>query len=449
MKKIVMLLFLVFIFMTQADASNIKFLLNNKEENSREITKKDNSNLVQWLKEYNLSEVEIREKAIQVLNFTIQEEMKIDTSCELGISSRFRNEAERIGLIFRNEDLFHIFVILRNSDIIDDILYKILKDSTTVNIAIAKNLTNPAPRKVSNLNSPQTSTVKTEEFYAPVKNWPNDISNCSIDTYYRMTTKLTWKNTKERDALISKLNYIALKNKTISLETYNKLEIFRTYSVLNWPIYFKRYADVIHNAKDKLTTNPEIKSTNSFSETYISRKEKITKRDRLYMTYNSTQIMMLAQLIEKTAKRMDAKEVSLHFQYAGPNNETEIYIFSPMEQYRAAIKMLRKEMAELMRSDAFRHTGLQYEDLISAAYETGFIKSEELDYLLKFEDFWNPKTPKWKTYANFSFSLAGTATFYLPPPWNIVGAVGLIFTQSKILNKDKDPDVDDNWNVII
>jgi hypothetical protein len=120
-----------------------------------------------------------------------------------------------------------------------------------------------------------------------------------------------------------------------------------------------------------------------------------------------------------------------------------------MEQYRVALKMLRKEMAEIMRSEAFKNTSLDYDHLIAAAYETGIVKSDDLEYVLKFEDFWNPKTPKWQAYARFAFSLAGTATFYFPPPWNVLGALGLIFTQTKVLNGNQRPDADDNWNVII
>lgn len=59
-----------------------------------------------------------------------------------------------------------------------------------------------------------------------------------------------------------------------------------------------------------------------------------------------------------------------------------------------------------MRSQSFAGTGIEFNDIISAAFETGMINSEELDYVVKFEDFWNPKTPKWKAYANFAFSLA-------------------------------------------
>ena len=450
MKLIVMLLATALLLITEAKSFDVKILANNKEANSREISKRDLSILQKWTRNHRLQGEELRRSAQKALELTMTEEERIDTSCELGIITRLTNDAKTTGAIVNDSEIVTFLGYLRTENIIDDILYRLLRNAAFLDKSLDSNLRRRATQPAAARTTSKPSDISLTELYAPFKTWPDDITNCSMDTYFRMTNKLTWKTSKDRDAQVERLNYQAYREKLIDLETFNKLETFRTNNVLSWPVYFKRYADIINNAKDKLTKTPEIKTENDFSETYVSRKEKITRRGRLYMTYDSTQVMMLAQLIEKTAKRMDSRHVSLHFQYTDdPKGEGEVYIFSPMEQYRAAIKMLKKEMAEMIRSDAFRYSGLEFEDLIAAAYETGYIKSEELDYLLKFEDFWDPKTPRWKTYANFAFSLAGTATFYLPPPWNVIGAIGLVLSQSKFIKDEKLPDSDDNWNVII
>lgn len=449
MKKLALILAMALFVITNANAFDVKILANNKEANSREITKRDLSIMQNWVRNHEMEEEVLKEQSLKALGLTMTEEERIDTSCELGIINRLAQDAKSLGVIKEDQQVITLLTYLRSNDLIDDILYRMLKSAAFVNIEIESKLNRrvSSPRERVRGRMPD---VNMDEFYAPVKTWPDDVTNCSLDTYFRMTNQLTWKSARDRDAQMQRLNYEAYRRKVIDQQTYNKLEVFRSQDVLGWQIYFKRYADVVYNAKDKLTKTPEPKGENTFSETYVSRKERITRRGRLYMTYDSTQVMMLAQLIEKTAKRMDARHVSLHFQYTDdPKGEGEVYIFSPMEQYRAAIKLLKKEMAEMMRSDAFKYSGMEFEDLIAAAYETGYIKSEELNYLLKFEDFWDPKTPRWKTYANFAFSLAGTATFYLPPPWNIVGAIGLVLSQSKLIKDDKLPDSDDNWNVII
>lgn len=449
MKKFVLLLTFALLAVANANAFDVKLLANNKEANSRELSSKDLTNLQQWIQQHGVEEAELKISALKALEVTMNEEEKIDTTCELGLISRLAKHARAANVIGENEEIYNLAVFLRKNNMIDDIFYKLLRDSSNVKVDLASRGNARLP-----FNRPNGTGVDNgldiKKLYEPFQTWPNDVDKCTMDTYYEMIVKLTWKTSKERDLKVQKLNYHAYKQGVITLETFNKLEVLRNRGILEWPITLKRYVDVVNNAKDKLTKTPEAKTEHTFSERYISRKEKLTQRGRLFKFFNSTQIMMLAQIIEKTAKRMDAKQVTLNWQYTeDPQGETEVYIFSPMEQYRAAIKMLRKDMGEVMRSEAFKNTGLDYDDLIAAAYETGYIKSEELDYVLKFEDFWNPQTPKWKTYANFAFSLAGTATFYLPPPWNIVGAIALVLTQTKIMNNGQQPDPDDNWNVII
>jgi hypothetical protein len=448
MKKFVVLIAWVIMIIVNAQAFDITLLANNKETLSRELTKQAASEAAQWGRNHNYNELELRSRSQKALTATFNEMVRIDTNCELGLVKRLKSDAKNFGVINHEDDTLKYVTYLRQQDLIDDLLYKMLKDSIALDKELVSNLHNRVSRPF-NVYTRQNAGFDFANFYAPVKSWPDDINKCSTDAYYSMAQKLRWKTKEDLDFQMERLNYIAFISGTIDQETFNKLETFRNSEVVEWPIYFNRYADVINNAKDKMAKTREIKAENNFSSTYISRKEKITKRGNLYMTYNSTQIMMMAQLIEKTAKRMDSTRVTLNWQYTDdPNGETEVYIFSPMEQYRAAIKMLRKDMGEMMRSETFRGTGFQYEHLIAAAYETGYIKSAELDYVLKFEDFWNPKVPKWQTYANFAFSIAGSASFYLPPPWNILGAIGLVFAQAKV-NGEPQPDPDDNWNVVI
>jgi hypothetical protein len=450
MKKFIPLIATVLLFQPSAQAFDVKLLANNKETLSRQITKQDLSKLEVWKRQHRLREQELKTSSLNVLADTFNEMQRIDTNCELGLIDRLQEDAKKHGIIVTENETLLFITYLRSMNLIDDVLTKLLVDSAYVKLDFDNaKIVKPKVRAL-NLVTRQNSQIDLKKFYAPFKTWPDDIKACTFDTFYNATRQLTSKNQQDLDTQLLKLNLLAHRNGVIDLITYNKLESLRVRKVLNWDIYFDRYADIITNAKDKLTKNPEVQAKQEFTVEYVSRKEKLTNRGSLYSKYNSTQIMILAQVIEKTAKRMDASRVSLNWQYTDdPTGETEVYIFSPMEQYRAAIKMLRKDMAELMRSESFKNHTLEYEHIIAAAYETGFIKSEELSYVLKFEEFWNPKVPKWKAYANFAFSLAGSAVFYLPPPWNVLGSIGLIMTQSRVFQGDRQPDPDENWNVII
>lgn len=448
MKKLAVLVVWVIMIIANAKAFDVTLLFNNKESVSRELTDDARLNAEAWARSLSMPEADLKSQTIKILTTTFNEMERLDTNCELGLVEKLYQEASRFRLVTDDKDLASFISYMRKEGLIDDVLYKLLRESASIRNDFRSN-SQQNPSRPFNLYTRQTAGFDFAKFYAPVKQWPDDVRRCSFDTYFNMVKTLTWKNSKDLDYQMQRLNYIAKLNGTIDLATYNKLETIRQYKVIDWPVFFKRYADIVNNAKDKLTKIKETSTSNKFTVEYVSRKEKITNRSNLYATYNSTQVMMMAQIIEKTAKRMDSRRVTLNWQYTDdPNGETEVYIFSPMEQYRAAIRMLRRDMAEVMRSDAFRGTGFEYSHLIAAAYETGFIKSEELEHVLKFEDFWNPKTPKWKAYSDFAFGLAGSASFYLPPPWNIVGAIAIVLTQAKV-DGEPEPDPDDNWNVIL
>lgn len=451
MKKIVVLLVGALMLMANAKAFEVGKLSNNKEVFSRVLTNQDKINIDIWIKSHPLGANELKKASLLALTEVFNEFERIDSTCEFGFIQKLQEEGMRMGIITKESEVLTLNTYLRHTDMIDDVLYKIFKDASLVKFALESVSTSSAVSgRPRNLYTSQNKETDIEKLYKDFKTWPDEKNNCSLDFYFKLSQRITWKTTNDRDFQLQKLNYIAYSKKIISTEVFNKLEVLRRKSILNWPIYLNRYVDIIDNAKDRLTKAPELKATNDFGSEYISRKQNITQRGNLYRTYNSTQIMMLAQIIEKTAKRMDSRLVTLNWQYTDdPNGETQVYIFSPMEQYRATLKLLRKDMGEIMRSEAFKGTKLEYSHLIAAAFETGFIKSEELDYILKFEDFWNPKIPKWRTYANFAFSLAGTATFYLPPPWNIIGSIGLILAQGKYVYGDEEANPDDNWNVII
>jgi hypothetical protein len=449
MKNFIVVVAWVIMLITNAQAFDVKLLANNKEAFSRELSKEESAIASQWASKHHLKTDDLKARSLKTLAATFNEMEKIDTTCEIGLVKQLQSDAKKNEVIVDSSETLTLLSYLRQQELIDDVLYKLMRDSARVHSDFALK-SDERPARPFNVYTRQNADVDVEKMYAPLKQWPDDVKVCTLNTYFDVVNTITFKSAKDRDSQMSKLNYIAYVNGVIDLPKYNKLMALQENGVYDWPIYLKRYADIINNAKDKLTKTPETKSTHNFTVEYVSKRDKLTQRGNLYRTYNSTQVMMLAQIIEKTAKRMDARNVSINWQYTDdPNGEREIYVLSPMEQYRAAIKMLRKDMAEVMRSEAFRGTGLEYDHLIAAAYEAGFIKSNELEQVLKFEDFWNPKTPKWKAYANFAFSLAGTATFYLPPPWNIIGAIGLVLTQTKLVNGDVAPDADENWNVII
>lgn len=431
-------------------AFDVTRLANNKESVSKVIKSKHERSINKWVARFGNWDM-ARSKAVSALSRTMNAFERRDAYCDVGFAQLLKEQAQRSELITGSEEFTTFVAFLRTENLIDDILLTNILKSDDLAKALSEASKTNAGLPPMNRHNEDTKNVDVQKTYSEFRTWPDEVSRCSVGTYYRLMLTLTWKNNRERDNLLSRLNYIALEKKVISIETYNKLEILREKNVFDWNIYVKSYIDIVTNAKDKLSPTGKPQNDPSvFATKYVERKERLTQRGRLYQQFDSTQVMMLADIINKTAKRMDAHYVSINFQYTNtPDSEREIYVLSPMERYRLSIKMLRKDMGEVMRSELFKNTSVEYEDLVTAAYETGLIKSEELDMILKFEEFWNPKQEKWKVYANFAFTILGTASFYLPPPYNIIGAIALVVTQTQIDKKQQKPDADDNWNVVL
>lgn len=448
MKFLCFFIVLIFISVTNAFSFDVTLLRNNKESYSRIVTKNDRARLNSWASFHRLGKG-LKVQAAAVFRATMLEFNNREAQCDVGLVNLLTQRALYEGVIDEASELRNLLVLLREENQIDDILMNIILTSDELRDDISSAGKWVRPKTPRSIVVP--ADIDLKKYFGYVTPWPDEVTGCSIGRYFRMAEMLTYKNTIERNNLMWKLALVGLRDGYIDTLTFHKLEALRLNKAADWNHYAYNYLSMVKDAKDKMAKKREEISTDSFSSKYVSRKEKLTQRGRLYKVYSPTQVMIMSGVIERLARRMDARRVELIFQYGEVDaTETQIYVLSPMEQYRVAIKMMKKEMGELMRGDLFKGTGISYEDIIAASFETGLIKSSELDQILKFEQFWNPgEQSRFRTYANFAFSIAGTASFYLPPPWNIVGALALMFTQTRLLPTTAQPDPDDNWNVII
>lgn len=445
----IFLCFLSLFYFTDSKAVDPEYILNNKEHASRLLKQSHYNKANEWVASFGDRALALTQAKSYLANVLIQVE-KAEAICDLGFVNLMLKQGIENNTLRDENDLTAVLSFLRIENQIDDLLFENILNSQKLQTAIDARAGSGYPRRPLNTVNDNTRDINLKTTYQEFTTWPNEQSRCALSAYNRLAGTLTWKNARERNQLLKRLNYLALDKEVISLETYHKLEVIREKEALDWPVYLFNYIDIIRNAKDKLSpTKRPVQDPAVFATKYADRKSKLTHRERLYKNFTSTQIMILAGIIEKTAKRMDSRYVAINFQYTNEPEVSEVYVLSPMERYRLSLKLLVKDMAETMRSDIFGGKSIEYEDLVTAAYETGYIKASELELILKFEDFWNPQTPKWRMYANFAFSLVGTAVWFLPPPWNIVGALALVITQTKVVKGDEPANADDNWNVVI
>jgi hypothetical protein len=108
-----------------------------------------------------------------------------------------------------------------------------------------------------------------------------------------------------------------------------------------------------------------------------------------------------------------------------------------MGQYFFARKLLLKEMQELNRSSLFQGVEFGFEEVIAAALETGLVGENMLSEVYKIDDLWNPNVAPWEKVSGLALRVSGSATVFLPPPFNVVGSLAILVIEGLIENRHR------------
>lgn len=163
-------------------------------------------------------------------------------------------------------------------------------------------------------------------------------------------------------------------------------------------------------------------------------KQKITHRQRLHEYYTDIQIVLMANIIKKLRTRLESPKAEILIYDRNSNVET--IPLEPMERFRLAIKLLRKEMSLLALNTYFEGRVPDYMDLMTAAYETGIIPASELKEVSGLQDIWNPKKTFWQKAEIWVRTLSTVATVALPPPYGFVPALAVVVIEMTAGKKD-------------
>lgn len=370
-----------------------------------------------------------------------------ERACDLGLAEELDGTLQSRGI--KQDSYKEYFAVLRAHNKIDDIFYDIL--TKTMDLYLKLNAATKEPLKVDKrllLITPKVlKRNDVASLYSDFKSWPDEDSTCSLGAYYGLAKQAANSKGKISKRELKILNTKAYKEGEISSETYMKLQVLASSEALDWPIYIGGYQDKIRDAKNVMQYTeplPLDEDTERFSTKYVKRRKNLTRRKSLYYKYNATQIVMLAQVLEKASMRMgidpnvetSTPEITTNYVMLRDGSTfTETYELSPAEQFEFARKRLRMDIMELSSSKTFAGKEIEYEDVIMAALETGHISHHDIEFVIKYDDLWNPDISPWKKYKDYALSFVGTAAFYLPPPWNVVGAVGLVFINTKLSSK--------------
>jgi hypothetical protein len=145
--------------------------------------------------------------------------------------------------------------------------------------------------------------------------------------------------------------------------------------------------------------------------------------------------------------------ITQEFSILTSSGERENYVerieLDPQSQYNLARRLLRKDMVELQMMGTFSKVKITHEDIVMAAFETGHISFEDIEFVVRYDDLWNPKKNPYHKMISFVFRVSGYTTFFLPPPWNIAASIAMGVVEGLVDNQFRTGAENDNPSTFI
>jgi hypothetical protein len=381
--------------------------------------------------------------AFGIFGDTLSEIKKKGQLCDLSVLQQFITNLKKAGIPATHDAIVDLLILWRDQDLIDDILFEIIEQSSALIQSISSihldKITKSESKKAATLM--KKNEIKLDELaanYSELNALTYENLGCSANSWLDISETFSFK--KKKTKFIRLYTVAARSNEYISPDAFDIAELLRLNDVHTWNITLDKYIRSLKGIKNTLrskTPTAEELEKNPHSSAYKDKIEKTTHRQSLYYRFNSMQIGKINDLLLRTFDRMDSTKTEVVFTYK--SGSTESVPVSPMGQYYMAKMLLQKDLQELSNSRAFAGKPVSHEDLITAALETGLLTNEMLKSALGMDDLWNPVVKPWKKIANYAFRVTGTATLFLPPPYNIISSIALVFIEGLIHRKSANP----------
>lgn len=440
---------------------DVKKLRNDKEVH---ISSFSNKEALRLQAKYT-DDVQVKRNAEVFYNVMLDFVNKEDKQCELKLLDTLHAKLAEEKIASNQVEIEEYLKVLRVKHNIDDIMYEILSSVNKDYFALKNLDLNKKAKKLFFGGNKIAAANDLKELFSGFSEFPDEETRCFYQEYMFVSNNIKKTNGEKSDKLgdFKTLTIKAYESKLFPLATFNKIRYLQTESSVNKRnIWLRDYLTIIFNAKNKMVPikysyKPrKIEEEDEFSSKRIKRFSKITRRKLLYAKYDETQIVLLAQVLQKASRRMgvdvdtESKRpfISQEFSVLNADGERTNYVetieLDPQSQYNLARRLLRKDMTELQMMDIFVAQKITHEDIVMAALETGYISLEEIEFVVQYDDLWNPERTKFEKISGFIFTVAGYSTFFLPPPWNITASIALGVVEGVVDAKFKKGSENDN-----
>jgi hypothetical protein len=351
--------------------------------------------------------------------------------CSFDISYSLEKKLHQINPKFSETE--GAILYLRSQNEFDDIVTKILLMANRVSTTDVV-----YPKTKGELLLPNSKTIKPS--LEIIKSFTKKSSNLCFDEAYKTFYNDLLKINKDMESYhLEALLVEALQKKMISFDLYLKLEQSRLADLQSMTLSLKTYLKKIKSLRRQFPLRDQDEKSN-----FVTKKlEKIdlSRRQRLIEGYSDLQIMIMSGIVKKLRTRLESTKVEILIY--DRTNGVETITLDPMERFRLAIKILRKEMALLPLNTYFAGRSPDYMDIMAAAYEVGVIPASELEEVAGLQDIWNPKKTFWDKAGVWVRMFSSVATIALPPPYGFVPALALVVIEMTVgkNNNNDDPSV--------
>ncbi len=327
-----------------------------------------------------------------------------------------------------------IILHLRTQNKFDDTVARIL---LLMNEMISTKLYLPKKRK--DLFYPDKKTL--QEALETIAEFERRSKDTCFDEAYRNLYGEIFKFNKNLKSIhFESIFFEAFEQKLISYDTYYRIEQARVNKLEKFSLGLKSHYRKVQAIRTQFPLRD--REERSKFVTHKDNNLKLSRRQKLFEQYSDIQIMLMAQVIKKLRTRLEAPKAEILIY--DRSNEIETITLDPMERFRLAVKLLRREMTLLSTNTFFAGRTPQYIDLMVAAFETGIIPASELDELASLQEIWSPKKTFWEKAQVWVRTFSTVATIALPPPYGFIPALAVVvieMTAGKKNNTKDDPTV--------
>lgn len=250
---------------------------------------------------------------------------------------------------------------------------------------------------------------------------------CLDEAFRNIISDLKKIHKKISDREISAVIRDAYEKQKINLYSYGRLQQLHREKADEWRISLKDYIQKVQILRSQFP----LRDKNERSD-FVTKKSdagKLSHRQRLYENYSYIQIALMGNVIKKLKERLDSPKVEI-LVYDKQDNVNEIVSLDPMERFRFAIKILRKEMSELAINNYFAGRRPSYLDIMTAAYEIGIVTGLEIDEVAGLEEIWNPKKTFWDKAKTWVRLASTVAAIVIPPPYGFIATLAVVVIEA-------------------